>query len=243
MIVLMSDFGESEYVGVMKGVILSLCPTAEIVDLTHSISPQSIIEGAWVLLQTYKFFPKETVFVCVVDPGVGTTRDAVVVKTKNYTFIGPDNGLLYPATKAAGTVNVSSIVTDSDVSMTFHGRDVFARMAGLVLRNQASKMLGGFKPSLSVTLEFEQVGRKGVVVRIDRFGNIITNIPPEEKSEYVLVTDDLRWSIQWFATYSKGPDSGVFLVTGSYGSLEIATKNGSATEEIPLKVGDRITIV
>ncbi len=242
MIVLMSDFGESEYVGVMKGVILSLCPTAEIVDLTHSISPQSIIEGAWVLLQTYKFFPKGSIFVSVVDPGVGTTRDAVVVKTRNYTFIGPDNGLLYPAAKADGTVSVSSIVSGNDASKTFHGRDVFARMAGLILRNQPSKMLGGFKPSLSVTLEFEQIGRKGVVVRIDRFGNIVTNISPEAKSEYLLVTDDLRWSIGWFATYGEGPDSGVFLVTGSYGTLEVAAKNGRATEEIPLKVGDRIAI-
>ncbi len=242
MIVLMSDFGESEYVGVMKGVILSLCPTAEIVDLTHSISPQSVIEGAWVLLQTYKYFPKESIFVCVVDPGVGTARDAVVVKTRNYTFIGPDNGLLHPAAKADGTVSVSSIVPSTDASMTFHGRDVFARMAGLILRNQSSKMLGGFKPSLSVTLEFEQTGRKGVVVRIDRFGNIITNIPPAEKSEYLLVTDDLRWSIQWFPTYSEGPDSGVFLVTGSYGTLEAAAKNGSATKEIPLNVGDRIVL-
>lgn len=242
MIVLMSDFGESEYVGVMKGVILSLCPTAEIVDLTHSISPQSVIEGAWVLLQTYKHFPKGSIFVCVVDPGVGTARDAVVVNTRNYTFIGPDNGLLYPAGKDDGTVSVSSIVTGTDASKTFHGRDIFARMAGLVLRNQSSKMLGGFKPSLSVTLEFEQIGRKGVVVRIDRFGNIITNITPAEKSEYLLVTDDLRWSIQWYATYSEGPDSGVFLVTGSYGTLEVAAKNGRAAEEIPLRVGDRVTL-
>ncbi|MHA2377567.1 MAG: SAM hydrolase/SAM-dependent halogenase family protein [Candidatus Thorarchaeota archaeon] len=99
MIVLMTDFGESEYVGIIKGVIYSIAPEAQVVDLTHTISPQSTREGAWILLNSYHFFPKGSIFVCVVDPGVGTDRDAVVVKTENYTFVGPDNGLMFPASK------------------------------------------------------------------------------------------------------------------------------------------------
>ncbi len=242
MIVIMTDFGDSEYVGVMKGVILSLCPTADIIDLTHSIPSQSILEGAWVLYKSYKFFPKNTIFVGVVDPGVGTTRDSVVVKTKNYTFIGPDNGLLYPAAAEDGIVSVSSIVVEPSAARTFHGRDVFAKMAAFLLRNQADRMLGGFKASLSVSLEFRLEERTGVIVRIDKFGNIITNIPPLEKTEYILRTEDLRWDIGWYPTYHEGPEYGVFLVTGSYGTLEIAAKDSSAANEIPLSVGDRVTI-
>lgn len=238
----MTDFGDSEYVGVMKGVIHSLCPTAEIIDLTHSIPPQAIIEGAWVLYKSYRYFPKGSIFIGVVDPGVGTERDSVVVKTRNYIFIGPDNGLLYPAAQDDEMVSVSSIIVEPSASRTFHGRDVFARAAGFILRNQADRMLGGFKPSLNVTLEFNLHERTGVIVRIDKFGNIITNIPPLKKIDYKLRTDDLRWDIHWYPTYQAGPDYGVFLVTGSYDTLEIAAKDASAAEEIPLKVGDRLTI-
>lgn len=242
MIVLLTDFGESEYVGVMKGVIYSLCPSEHIVDLTHSIPPQSVREGAWVLLSSYKSFPKGTVFVAVVDPSVGTERDSVLVKTKNYTFIGPDNGLLYPATESDGIESISTIIVEGSASHTFHGRDVFAPAAAYFVRNQSGKVLGGFKTSLGVSLKFNQDKRHGEVVRIDGFGNIITNIPPADKIEYLLVTSDLRWNVQWFSTYSLGPDRGIFLVTGSYGTLEIAAKNADAREEVPLSVGDELSL-
>lgn len=242
MIVLLTDFGESEYVGVMKGVIYSICPSEQIVDLTHSIPPQSVREGAWILLNSFKHFPKDTVFVCVVDPGVGSGRDAVLVKTKSYTFIGPDNGLLYSAAHQARIESISSISIGSSASKTFHGRDAFAVAAAYYVRNQADKVLGGFKPSLGIKLTFPQEGRNGEVVRIDRFGNVITNIPPLDKSQYTLVTPDLRWAIEWFPTYAQGSDRGVFLVTGSYETLEIAAKNASAAEEVPLQVGDKLSI-
>ncbi len=242
MIVLLTDFGDSEYVGVMKGIIHSLCPSADIVDLTHAIPPQSVFEGAWVLYKNYRYFPKGTIFVCVVDPGVGTSRDPVVVRTKNYAFVGPDNGLLYPAAADDGITNVSTITVPPSASRTFHGRDVFAPMAAYMLRNQANKMLGGFKPFLSVVIEFDVEGRSGVVVRVDRFGNVITNIPPLDKEQYVLKTDDLRWEMTWHPTYGEGPDRGVFLTTGSYGTLEIAAKNSSAAHEMSLRVGNRLSI-
>ncbi len=242
MIVLLSDFGNSEYVGVMKGVIYSLCPSEQIIDLTHSIPPQSVREGAWVLLKSYPYFPKGTIFVCVIDPGVGTKREALLVKTNNYVFIGPDNGLMYSAAHDDGIENISSIMINSSVSKTFHGRDVFAVAAGYFVRNQANKVLGGFKSSLGVKLTFHQDGRRGEIVRIDRFGTIITNIPPLEKTEYRLVTEDLRWDIDWFPTYAQGHDRGVFLVTGSYGTLEIAAKNAPATDEIQLRVGDSLSL-
>ena len=241
-IVLLTDFGASEYVGIMKGVIHSLSPDAQIVDLTHNIPPQSVREGAWVLLKSYKHFPKDSIFVCVVDPGVGSTRDGIVVQTTNYTFIGPDNGLMYPAVRDDVVTNVSSIIIPADSSNTFHGRDVFARMAGYLLRDQAGMMLGGFKKRLGVTLGFSLNGRKGEVVRIDHFGNIITNIPPLDKDRYQLITDDIRWELQWYPTYSFGPDTGIFLVTSSYGTVEITAKNSPATDELHLSIGESISL-
>ena len=112
MIVLLTDFGESEYVGIMKGVIYSIYPEAHVTDLTHSIPSQSIREGAWILLQSYKYFPPGSVFVSVIDPGVGTARDAVIVATKNYILIGPDNGLLFPAASDDGFERVYKILID-----------------------------------------------------------------------------------------------------------------------------------
>jgi len=242
MIVFLTDFGASEYVGIMKGVIHALSPGAQIVDLTNNIPPQSVREGAWVLLKSYKHFPKDSIFVCVVDPGVGSARDGIVVQTTNYTFIGPDNGLMYAAVRDDVVKNISSIIVPDDSSDTFHGRDVFARMAGYLLLQQSGAMLGGFKKRLGVTLNFNLEGRTGEVVRIDSFGNIITNIPPLETSKYQLVTDDFRWELEWYPTYSVGPDSGVFLVTSSYGTLEITVKNSPAIEELKLSIGERITL-
>ncbi|MFW9958910.1 MAG: S-adenosyl-l-methionine hydroxide adenosyltransferase family protein, partial [Candidatus Odinarchaeota archaeon] len=179
MIVLLTDFGESEYVGIMKGVILGIAPDAHIVDLTHSISPQSVREAAWVLVNSYKYFPKHTVFVCVIDPGVGTTRDAVLVVTPDYVFIGPDNGIFHEVTKATGIEHIYSIKVGSTVSSTFHGRDVFAVAAAHHHSGTPAREIGMPKRALSESISFYLEGRTGEIVRIDRFGNIITNIPPE----------------------------------------------------------------
>jgi len=242
LVVLLTDFGASEYVGIMKGVIISLSPSSRIVDLTHSIRPQSIREGAWVLLQAFAQFPRNTIFVCVIDPGVGTEREPVYVRTENYSFIGPDNGLMYPAVRQDGIKSVSTLVVEDNASRTFHGRDVFARAAGYMGRGQAGQVLGGFKPELSVKLEFPLHERDGMIVRIDRFGNIITNIPHANTKEYRIETSDLKWDLNWYPTYSEGPDEGLFLVTGSYDTLEIVAKNASAVEELRLSVGQTIRI-
>jgi S-adenosylmethionine hydrolase len=153
-IVLLTDFGESEYAGVMRGVIYSICPDAQIVDLTHLVPSQSIREGAWILLQSYKYFPKGTVFVSVVDPGVGTARDAVVVVTKNYIHIGPDNGLLYPVASDDGIERVYRILIDEGVSKTFHGRDIFAKAAAYHEAGTLGVMSTELKPGLDQTLFF-----------------------------------------------------------------------------------------
>ncbi len=242
MIVLMTDFGVSEYVGVMRGVIYSIHPEAQIVDLTHSVPSQSIREGAWILLQSYKYFPPGTVFVSVVDPGVGTARDAVVVVTENYVHIGPDNGLLFPAASEDGIEHVYRILTDERMSKTFHGRDIFAKAAAYHEVGTLSVMSTEAKPGLDQALVFFQEGRQGEVVRIDKFGNIITNIPPAAKSNYKISVRNEQRELSFAGTYEYGPENNLFLVTSSYGTLEIAAKNRSATEYISIEIGERIAI-
>lgn len=242
MIVLMTDFGESEYVGVMRGVIYSIHPSAQIVDLTHSVPSQSIREGAWILLRSYKYFQPGTVFVSVVDPGVGTARDAVVVVTENYIHIGPDNGLLFPAASDDGIEMVHRILIDERVSRTFHGRDIFAKAAAYHETGTLSVMSTETKPGLDQALVFHQEGREGEVVRIDKFGNIVTNIPPAAKKDYKLsVRNEVR-ELPFVGTYEYGLENSIFLVASSYDTLEIAAKNRPATDFLALEVGDQLKI-
>jgi S-adenosylmethionine hydrolase len=238
----MTDFGASEYAGVLRGVIYSINPEAQIVDLTHSVPSQSIREGAWILLQSYKYFPKGTVFVSVVDPGVGTARDAVVVVTKNYIHIGPDNGLLFPAASEDGIERVYRILIDEGVSKTFHGRDIFAKAAAYHEAGTLGVMSTELKPGLDQSLVFHQEGREGEIVRVDKFGNIITNIPAVQKKKYLLSIRGEQRELPFSETYEYGPEDGVFLVIGSYDTLEIAAKNRPAIELLALDVGERITI-
>jgi len=242
MIVLLTDFGESEYVGVMKGVILSIDSDARIVDLTHSISPQSVREAAWVLLKSYKYFPRQSIFVCVVDPGVGTGRDAVLVETPEYVFIGPDNGLFSPTVREESVRQVYSIGLGPAVSKTFHGRDVFAVAAGQYHSGIAAKDIGFPKESLDVPLSFHLKGRTGEVVRVDGFGNIVTNIPPKDSESLRVTCSSTQLRMPVVETYAEGPAAGLFLVVGSYGTLEIASQNKRATDHLSVSVGETISI-
>lgn len=242
MIVLMTDFGDSEYVGVMRGVIFSASPASQVVDLTHSVPPQSVREGAWILLNSYKHFPRNTIFVSVIDPGVGTERDAVIVETQNYIHIGPDNGLLYPAARDDGIERVYRIQIPESASKTFHGRDVFALAAGFLERGVSDLVNRELKSGLDVPLTFYQEGGDGEVVRIDRFGNIITNIPPLRKGTLTLKSKAIERELQLKETYGAGSKDDVFLVVGSYGTIEIAAKNAAACQTIPLRVGERVSL-
>ncbi len=242
MIVLLTDFGESEYVGVMKGIIRTICTEVPIVDLTHSISPHSIVEGAWVLKSSYKYFPHRTIFVVVVDPGVGTERPAVLVKTKNYHFVGPDNGVLYPAATEDGIEQIFRIKVDEGGSHTFHGRDVFAPAAAYLYAGGVGRLLESYAETLTTPLEFHLEGREGQVVRVDRFGNIVTNLPPMDKTQYVIRYKGTEREMRWHRTYSDASFGELFLVTGSAGTLEVSLREGSAASVLGLTAGDIITI-
>lgn len=241
MIVLLTDFGESEYVGVMKGVIYGIACDAKIVDLCHSICPQNIIDASWILKNNYKYFPEGATFCCVVDPGVGTERKALGVKTEGYCFVGPDNGLLWETLREQKIIDIREIAVPEGASRTFHGRDVFANAA-------ANTDLGKFETIGEKTekiekLEFYKEGREGIVVRIDRFGNIITNIGRQDKNKYSVVIDDKEYTLRYHPNYHTAKENELFLIEGSNNTLEISLKNGSANDKLHLRTGKKIKIL
>jgi S-adenosylmethionine hydrolase len=240
MIVLLTDFGQSEYVGVMKAVIYRIDADAKVVDLCHDISPQSVIEASWILKNNYKYFPEGAVFCCVVDPGVGTERKALAVRTANYYFVAPDNGLLWETLKEQEIVETRVIPVPEGASHTFHGRDVFAAAAANIGLSRFDSL--GPQTKDAEKLELYQSVREGIVVRIDRFGNIITNLPAEGKDEYSVKVDEQQWEMCFYETYQAGPDNESFLIEGSCGTLEISLKNGNANERLKLVTGQRIEI-
>ncbi len=251
MIVLLTDFGQSEYVGVMKGVIYSIDPDAKIVDLCHDIQPQSIIEASWLLRNNYKYFPEGTTFCCVVDPGVGTERKALAVRTNNYYFVAPNNGLLWETLKQARIVDIRQIPIPEDASRTFHGRDVFAKAAANInkgyfgnLPRSAKALRGGEREKVEEIekLELYQNEREGTVVRIDRFGNIVTNLPKQDKDSYSVELNDKKYTMRYFPNYYAAKDDELFLIEGSSNTLEISLKNGNANGKLCTKTGNKIKI-
>src|SRR5690606_665442 len=156
----------------------------KIIDLFHEVTPYAVREAAWILLAHRRSFPEGTVFLAVVDPGVGTRRQAVAVGTRaGYYYVGPDNGLLYPAASADGEPRAVALQVPGDASPTFHGRDVFAPAAARLAGGCPLEELGPPVP-LEHRLLFHLRGREGEIVRIDRFGNVITNLPPSGCSQY-----------------------------------------------------------
>jgi len=240
MIVLLTDFGDSEYVGVMKGVIYSINCDARIVDLCHSISPQNIIEGSWILKNNYKYFPKGATFCCVVDPGVGTERKAVGAKTEGYFFVGPDNGLLWETLKEQRIIDIREIGVPPGASRTFHGRDVFAKAAANIDSGNFETI--GEKIKEIEKLELYKKGREGIVVRIDRFGNIITNLGRQDKDKYSVVINQKEYMMGYCPNYAIAKEDELFLIEGSNSTLEISLKNGSANDKLHIKKGERIKI-
>jgi len=239
MIVLLTDFGQSEYVGVMKGVIYSIASDAKIVDLCHSIGPQNVVEASWVLKNNYKYFPEGTIFCCVVDPGVGTERKAIAVKTDKYYFVGPDNGLMWEAA-AQEIVDIRQIAVPADASRTFHGRDVFAKAAANIELGKFEAI--GEKIKEIKKLKLYQKDREGIVVRVDRFGNIVTNLAKQKKDKYSVVTGGKKYVMRCYPNYSSAKENELFLIEGSSKTLEISLKNGDANDRLQVKPGVRIKI-
>lgn len=240
MIVTLTDFEDSEYLGVMKGVIYSICKDAKIADLFNKVTPQNIKEASWILLNNYHYFPKKTIFLCVVDPGVGSKRNAIAVETKNYFFVGPDNGLMNQAILRDGIKNVVKLPTKG-ASNTFHGRDVFAAACAKLESGIGINKLGR-KTKLSSGVGFYLSGRTGEITRIDNFGNIITNIEPLGKKEYSIDINNLSKKVKLYKTYEEAAPNKLFLIKGSSNTLEISIKNASAANKLKVKTGELIKI-
>lgn len=242
-IALLTDFGDSEYVGIMKGVLCREAPGVTVVDLHHGIPPQDIRAGAWVLLQGYRYFPPDTVFLAVVDPGVGSGRRALAVATvAGPYFVGPDNGLLYPAVAAAGVAAAVTLPTPAGASATFHGRDLFAPAAARLAAGQPLASLGAPAGSLC-PLVFHLQDREGELVRVDRFGNLVTNLPPlPGRTRYQAAIGAFRGELELVRTYADLPPDQPGLVVSSAGTLEVAVRNGSAAAfwGQPLHTGTRV---
>lgn len=248
MIVLLTDFGQSEYAGVMKGVIYSIDPDAKVVDLCHDVAPQSIIEASWILKNNYKYFPtrldsakrEETVFCCVVDPGVGTKRKALAIKAEDYYFIAPDNGLLWETLSEQKILDIREIPIPAEASKTFHGRDVFAKAAAK--SNQDSFETIGKKTEIIEKLNFYLNDRAGMIVRIDRFGNIVTNLTKQDKDRYTVAVEENKYNMQYYRNYDSAKEGELFLIEGSNNTLEISLKNTSANDKLHVKAGQKVTI-
>jgi S-adenosylmethionine hydrolase len=228
---LLTDFGiRDPYVAAMKGVLASRCD-ARIVDLTHEIAPFDVWEGAFFLRDVVPYWPEGTIFVCVVDPGVGTARRIIAVEAGGRSFLAPDNGLLHFVDGNVYEVANESLFLAGG-SATFHGRDRFAPVAAALVNGLRISELG---PRIDDRVKLDYT--PGVIIRIDRFGNCITDIVPPAYPFAVIVNetriDDVR------ATYTG---DGPFAIIGSTGCIEISVAGGSAASVLPLRRGDRVTI-
>ncbi len=238
MLALLTDFQESEFTGILKAVILKESSRSQIIDLCHSIHPQSILEGAWVLLASYKFFQKKTVFCCVVDPGTGTKRNALAIQTKNYFFVGPDNGLMWAAATEDGIKKIVELPIPKKASRTFHGRDVFAPAAARLEKGLSIAKLGKPFPAKKLTpLSLKPEGRKGKIVRIDAFGNLVTNLPSLQAKTYLVESEAVSKYVPFFETYAQAREKQLFLTEGSSGTLEFSVKGESAEDSFRKSFG------
>ncbi|MBN2468958.1 MAG: SAM-dependent chlorinase/fluorinase [Deltaproteobacteria bacterium] len=255
-ITLLTDFGyKDHYLGVMKGVILTINPSAMIVDISHSVSPHNILEGALILSNAFRYFPEGTIHVAVVDPGVGTERKAIVVSGDGYLFVGPDNGvfgLLYGQFQHFSVFELTNpSFFRSTVSATFQGRDVFAPVAAYLSNGVLPAEMGRETPkyrSLSIPVP---IVRKetvtGLIILSDGFGNLLTNIDRyhlqklgDGKKLRIAVGKNVIAGISPnYQTVGRGE---LLAVIGSSDLLEISIREGNARETLGLKQGDQVVV-
>lgn len=254
MIALLTDFGTRDgYVGVMKGVIEGIAPGEVVVDLSHDIPPQDVAAAAFVLWRHYRFFPKGTIFCCVVDPGVGTDRKIIALEADGYRFIAPDNGLLdyvmaHAKLKLMMEVENPAVMLDSQ-SSSFHGRDIFAPTAAYLAAGFLFTQLGpiaDFKLPPSPFLIPDKAGSYELRhIYTDHYGNIITNLWLERMNSD-LKTQQLRVSkycIEGMTTsYAYASKGELLMMKASHGMLEIAVRDGSAAATLQGEKVGRIMV-
>ncbi len=261
MITLTTDFGLSDaFVGTMKGVILSLARQAEIVDICHSVPAQNIVVGALLLEEAYSYFPAGTIHVAVVDPGVGSSRAALAIQTERYTFVGPDNGIFDLVLQRERIIKCVGLSNPqyhrSPVSATFHGRDIFAPAAAYIENGTPLEMFGEPIPRRSSLILPQPLaaaaGLEIHVLRIDHFGNLITDLTQEhyerwnERGRVIKFTAGSAGAARTvhglWSTFTDVPQGEPVAYFGSGGRLEIAVHFGRASDLLQLRIGSAIQI-
>ena len=255
-----TDFGPNDaFVGILHGVVLNIHPAATIVDVCHAVASYDVLDGAWTIAQAYRFFPPRTVHVVVVDPGVGSARRPIIVETGDYIFVAPDNGVLSLVEAREPKFTVRHATAERyflrPVSQTFHGRDIFAPVAGWLSKGVAPAEFG---PEISDYIRLslppvERIGQnslRGVVLKVDKFGNLITNIGElDAPALFGGAFPAVSLLIAGVAitrlcqSYAQGEAEEIFAIVGSSGYLEIAAKQASAAEKLAAGVGTPVGVV
>ncbi len=256
LISLLTDFGDKDnFVGMMKAVILKINPQAKIVDLCHQIKPQGLEEAAFLLAHSFRYFPEGTIHLVVVDPGVGTKRKKILVKTKNYYFVAPDNGVLSATLKLEKPQKIIEITKEKyflkPVSNTFHGRDIFAPAAAYLSLEEKPESFGK-KISKIKELNLPKPHKSknalsGQIIYIDRFGNLITNIKKASfnrlaKKSFFKIYCGSAVITKISRGYVGGKATAPKALFNSFGNLEIAAPNNSAQKTLSLNRGDTIRV-
>lgn len=251
-IALITDFGTQDYfIGAMKGVILSINRNAKIVDITHEIATQNIASVGFTLRACYQEFPPQTIFVAVVDPGVGSERRAILVETEKYYFLAPDNGLLSFIFNETENFRVYELTEEKyfrrPVSRTFHGRDVFAacaaHLSASVEPNKFGSEIRDFvhldENFLHKTNEDEIEAR---IIHIDRFGNLVTNLKITDLPEKFILEIGTKRIENLQNYYAEAKTDELFMIFGSSEYLEIVAFRSSAAKALDVKIGDGIRV-
>lgn len=261
---MLTDFGTADgYPGVMKGVILGIAPGTQLVDLTHDIPPQDVATGAWVLQTAWRYFPADAIFLCVVDPGVGSARRPIALRLGEQIFVGPDNGLFSYTLAAAAdhqrTSPVQAVTLDDQryhlphASATFHGRDIFAPAAAHLAHGVPFASLGTpLDPASLVTIAPPRPAWHGEtlighILHIDHFGNLITDLDPTlTAAAFSSPTFSLHLGVHTITarahTFASGPADAPFVLRDSSGHLAIVIRNGSAAAQLNASRGDELRV-
>ena len=255
-VTLLTDFGTKDpYVASMKGVILGINSGCTLIDISHEVSPHDIREGALILANAYSTFPKGTIHLAVVDPGVGSARKAILLVTKNYFFVGPDNGLLSLAAEK-DKVKKAIVLSNrsffrSSVSTTFHGRDVFAPIAGHLSAGKKSELFGR-NIRFWTKLDFGKAqivkgDLTGEIAHIDTFGNIVTNVSQQDlnhfaKKRAIVISIGKREIRGLKKSYWEARKGELLALIGSGDFLEISVREGDAQKALKSRQGDKVRI-
>lgn len=257
-ITLTTDFGAKDpYVAEIKAVILSINPDAEIVDVTHEVEKFSTRMAAYVLACATPYFPKGTVHMVVVDPGVGTKRHAILIQTRRGFFIGPDNGVLALAANNQGIEHIFDIKNRKlmlpRISNTFHGRDIFAPVAAHLINGTRPATFGPEICKISTPRFAKIVRRKnmlvGEVLHIDGFGNVITNLGEKEldsmniKETVSIELRNIRLRLRLCKAYEEVEKQEALALVGGHNFLEISVNQGNAAQKFRVKSGDEIALI